>query len=224
MKDLIKWTVCCWVLSTVAFSQFTLPLASHQVKEHIPRHLSHNLAGHETYALKPMRTIFTLPLVVEGLTYGLSIDTGSSDLFIKGFGMEGNPEAKYRCDACEKNNDKLKIGYLDGFLDTYHLNASIQLGDHEFKQDILVAYHTTSINFKKMGGIVGLSFQEVARNPNPNFINTLINEKIIQHYIFAVKLNFKTQNTSFITFGGFDEKFIAKGHHLTYYNIRQNSR
>lgn len=113
---------------------------------------------------------------------------------------------------------------MDGFLDTYHLNASITLGNHHFNENILVAYHTESTNFKKMGGIVGLSFQGLARNQNPNFINTLIHEKIIDHYIFAVKLNFKQPDQSFITFGGYDEKFIAKGQRLVYYPIPDHQK
>lgn len=44
-----------------------------------------------------------------------------------------------------------------------------------------------------MGGIVGLSFQELAKNRYPNFINTLIDNKIIQRYVFGVKLNFRKQ-------------------------------
>jgi hypothetical protein len=106
---------------------------------------------------------------------------------------------------------------------TYHLRANISLGEHHFQENILVAYYTDSINYKTMGGLVGLSFQERARNPDSNFINTLINEKIINHYIFAVKLNFRKKEESFITFGGYDEKFIAKGHQLSYYNIPNTS-
>jgi hypothetical protein len=75
-----------------------------------------------------------------------------------------------------------------------------------------------------MGGIVGLYFQEIAINTHPNFINTLIKEKIISHYIFAVKLNFKRKEDSFITFGGYDKKFIAHSHKLSYYNIPNNSK
>ena len=59
-----------------------------------------------------------------------------------------------------------------------------------------------------IGGILGLSFQQIARNPYQNFINTLINEKIISKYRFGLKLNFKDPETSFITFGGIDHQYI----------------
>lgn len=70
-----------------------------------------------------------------------------------------------------------------------------------------------------MGGILGLSFQEVAKNKKPNFINTLINNKIVDKYVFSVKLNFRKVNESFITFGTYDPKYIAPGHSLQYYSI-----
>jgi hypothetical protein len=62
--------------------------------------------------------------------------------------MDGNPLEKYRCDKCIQRNDKELIGYLDGTLMTYHLRANVSLGKHYFKEDILVAYYTESINFK----------------------------------------------------------------------------
>ena len=36
-------------------------------------------------------TLFTLNFVVNGFDYDLSVDTGSSDFFIKGEGMAGAP-------------------------------------------------------------------------------------------------------------------------------------
>lgn len=54
----------------------------------------------------------------------------------------------------------MKIGYLDGHLDTYLHNSTVKLGNHTFEQNILVAYATDRIvNFRKIGGICGLSFQ-----------------------------------------------------------------
>lgn len=53
-----------------------------------------------------------------------------------------------------------------------------------------------------------MSFQEIAKNDYPNFINTLINNKIVDTYVFGVKLNFRNQNQSFITFGGYDKSHI----------------
>ena len=52
------------------------------------------------------------------------------------------------------------ISYLDGKLDTYIHNSTIILGNHTFKENILVAYKSDNIvQFLKIGGIVGLSFQ-----------------------------------------------------------------
>lgn len=48
------------------------------------RSLSHEGAVTETYNLKDMGYFFTLHLTVGGFSYNLNIDTGSSDLFIKG--------------------------------------------------------------------------------------------------------------------------------------------
>jgi hypothetical protein len=42
----------------------------------------------------------------------------------------------------------------------------------------LVAYKVGN-NFKDSTGLVGLSFPSLAANPNPNFIQTLINNKYI---------------------------------------------
>lgn len=50
----------------------------------------------------------------------MSIDSGSSDIFIKGEKSQGKPKQRYHCgDICIKKNEKYTIGYLDGELRTY---------------------------------------------------------------------------------------------------------
>lgn len=106
---------------------------------------------------------------------------------------------------------------------TYRTKASVRLGEHSFKEFILVAYKASNKNYEEMGGIVGLSFQELAKNDYPNFINTLIHNKIVERYVFGVKLNFRKHEQSFITFGGHDTKYIEKDAQLHYYPIPEGS-
>lgn len=73
-----------------------------------------------------------------------------------------------------------------------------------------------------MGGILGLSFPSMAVNDNPGFLQTLINNGIIDKSMFGVKLSFKKPNTSFITFGQADPNLIAPGSELIYYPILPN--
>lgn len=122
---------CCLLI--VAFSApLTLPLTSHQVQQSSKYHHNSHLTAYETYHLKPLRTIFTLHLNINGFDYDLSVDTGSADLFVKGHGMLGNPEKQYVCEECIFKNKKVRIGYLDGFLSTYMINANVTLGIHSF--------------------------------------------------------------------------------------------
>lgn len=108
---------------SVAMGIITMPMRFHQevAKPHVrtATHLKHNQQTRETYRLNSRRAIFTLNLTFDGLLYELSVDTGSSDIFIKGAGMEGAPENKYSCALCRFFNEKVPIGYLDGRLDTY---------------------------------------------------------------------------------------------------------
>ncbi len=60
---------------------------------------------------------------IAGINYKMSIDSGSSDIFIKGEKSKGKPKIKYQCgDVCINTHDKYKIGYLDGYLLTYESN------------------------------------------------------------------------------------------------------
>jgi len=57
---------------------------------------------------------------IDGLKYKMSIDSGSSDIFIKGENATGKPKRRYHCgQVCIDTHDHYKIGYLDGRLETY---------------------------------------------------------------------------------------------------------
>lgn len=85
---------------------------------------------------------------VAGIDYKMSIDSGSSDIFIKGESSVGKPKIKYHCgEVCIKTHDKYTIGYLDGHLMTYENKLEVEIGDHKFNESILVAYKVDS-NFK----------------------------------------------------------------------------
>jgi hypothetical protein len=60
-------------------------------------HLTHNTAVNEDYNLNDMGYFFTIDLIISGLPYQLNIDTGSSDIFIKGENSPGVPFQKYTC-------------------------------------------------------------------------------------------------------------------------------
>jgi hypothetical protein len=66
-----------------------------------------------------MGYFFTISMTVDGIPYRLNIDTGSSDIFIKGEQTKGSPNRKFSCPACFKSNPKYSISYLDGTLKTY---------------------------------------------------------------------------------------------------------
>ena len=54
---------------------------------------------------------------INGLKYKMSIDSGSSDIFIKGENAAGKPKRRYHCgQVCIETHDHYKIGYLDGRL------------------------------------------------------------------------------------------------------------
>lgn len=69
--------------------------------------LTEHLAGSvEEYSINGMGYYFTLNLTIAGYLYRPNIDTGSSDLFIKGEDSIGLPEQKYHCAECLDNNQK----------------------------------------------------------------------------------------------------------------------
>jgi hypothetical protein len=57
---------------------------------------------------------------VAGYNYDMDIDSGSSDIFIKGEDSVGLPKKRYHCgQSCIDNNPHYSLGYLDGKLKTY---------------------------------------------------------------------------------------------------------
>lgn len=75
-----------------------------------------------------MGYFFTLPLKIAGMHYNLNVDTGSSDIFIKGEHSKGSPPQKYSCPECLRNNPQYSIGYVDGFLQTYLKRLPVEIG------------------------------------------------------------------------------------------------
>jgi len=56
----------------------------------------------------------------------MGIDSGSSDIFIKGEDSKGKPVKRYHCGKdCIDNSDHYTIGYLDGRLKTYEKNLEV---------------------------------------------------------------------------------------------------
>lgn len=113
---------------------------------HHASNLRHDQTSAEHYGLNDMGYFFTINLTIAGIPYRLNIDTGSSDIFIKGQDSPGAPANKYQCSECMDNNPKITIAYLDGPLDTYQADLLVELGPHTFNESILVAY-TASKNF-----------------------------------------------------------------------------
>lgn len=87
---------CLSLMAVVVGAQtiLTMPMGVHlkTLGETQLSHLRHFRSSNETYALHSRLTLFTLNLTVNDLPYQLSIDTGSSDFFIKGENMTGDPE------------------------------------------------------------------------------------------------------------------------------------
>ncbi len=80
----------------------------------------------------------------------------------------------------------------------------------------MVAY-TAPKNFENAAGLLGLSFPEIARNSDHTFLQTLIDNKIIDDYSFGVNLNFQEHNRSYISFGRADSDYLEGN--LSYYPL-----
>lgn len=75
-------TIVLFLALAVSSTTMTLPLGCRvDYKGSTQQHLTHPL---EEYPLKPLYAVFTLAMTIEEYSYELAIDTGSSDLFIKG--------------------------------------------------------------------------------------------------------------------------------------------
>jgi hypothetical protein len=83
---------------------------------------------------------FTLALNIAGIPYKLSMDTGSSDFFIKGENAPGAPTLKYKSNQSFNTKGAITIGYLDGNLKTYATVLTVEFNNHSFNAPILVAY------------------------------------------------------------------------------------
>lgn len=71
----------------------------------------------------------------------MQIDSGSSDIFIKGEQAKGQPKNRYQCgQTCINNNEHYVLGYLDGYVQTYEKTLPVELGNLKFNESILVAY------------------------------------------------------------------------------------
>ena len=96
-------------------------------------------------------------LEVANLTYRLVIDTGSSDFFIKGDNMEGEPKIKYSCPRCKQKAYRYLANYLDGSINCYTVNTTVSLSKNiSFTAQVRVGYETSSAKFKPIGGVLGL--------------------------------------------------------------------
>ena len=134
------------------------------------------------------------------------MDTGSSDIWIKGENATGKPKERYKCGQfCVNTHVHYSIGYLDGFLSTYGQTLEVKFNDHVFDCPLLVAYSGDSY-FDTNEGILGLSYPSLATH-KPTFISTLMTENIIDKYAYGMNLNIIEQNRAFITFGEQDPKF-----------------
>ena len=158
---------------------------------------------------------FTLQLVVNGLKYQLSMDTGSSDIFIKGENTTGEPKKKYQSGEGYLDLERYNIGYLDGYLKCYAKTLPVVFNDLEISMPLLIAFEGDR-NFDNQGGIVGLSYPFLASH-QPTFIQTLIKEKIIDRYAYGMNLNLIEADRSFVTFGD-DDPALYQGN-LTSYPI-----
>lgn len=101
----------------------------------------HNL---ETYEQVPLTTDhygFKLKVIVAGIEYNLGVDTGSSDIFIKGEKRApGLPKIRYISGENYLKNRVIRIGYLDGELQTYEKTLSVEFDNKKFDVPLLVAY------------------------------------------------------------------------------------
>lgn len=130
------------------------------------------------------------------------MDTGSSDIFIKGENSTGVPEKKYQSGEDYMKLDQVFIGYLDGYLSCYVKTLEVELNGIKINTPLLVAYENDD-NFDDQDGLIGLSYPSLARH-KPTFIQTLIDNKVISRYAYGMNLNLIQDGRSFITFGDSD--------------------
>ena len=103
----------------------------HNKRNEPKTHLRHDLhlsTFNNTYSLISLGYFFALPILIGGYQYRLNVDTGSSDIFIKGQGTKGGPTFKYSCPICLQNAQSTSqlflLTYLDGEVYTCLLYTS----------------------------------------------------------------------------------------------------
>ena len=57
-------------------------------------------------------------------------------------------------------------------------------------------------------GILGLSFQALAKDPNPTVLSSMVASGIIPSHLFSIYLTDKDNQGSKILFGGVDTKYM----------------
>ena len=83
---------------------------------------------------------FNLELIVDGIQYWLSVDTGSADIFIKGEETKGDPSEKYKNNEDYTKLEKIELGYLDGDVDCYEKVLPVEFNDLTIQMPLLVAF------------------------------------------------------------------------------------
>lgn len=78
---------------------------------------------------------------VGGVDYKMSMDTGSSDVYIKGEkDAPGVPKKRYISGEDYKSKPIIRIGYLDGDMKTYEAVLPAEFDNKKFDLPLLVAY------------------------------------------------------------------------------------
>lgn len=98
------------------------------------------------------------------------------------------------------------LGYLDGFLSAYVVKEKVEFGKEEFLAEVLIADTQFQAKFDTINGICGISFPELAQH-QPNLIQTMIKNKLIEKYAYGINFNFLKPERSFINFGKSNSKF-----------------
>lgn len=121
-------TISTLLLLLISCQSITLPLTITTLNSSRPSITPR--ASHQTAITKPLRSlraVFTISLLAGGKAYDMTVDTGSSDFFIKGETMTGIPSNKYQCAACMRDYPKTTLAYLDGIVDAYVQTVNVTL-------------------------------------------------------------------------------------------------
>ena len=126
-------------------------------------------------------------------------------MFIKGSKTKGKPLKKYNCDkSCQGRY--VKFAYLDGPVEGHLTTLSVEFQEHIFQCPMIVA-EKVSKSFEDLGGLVGLS-PLTQFSYEPTFIQTLIDNRLIDRYAFGINFNFIQANRSFLVFGSPNQQYF----------------